>query len=448
MGLSVNPAKASFSLSGADVEPVHWAWALAGPKERRAYYLDLGRACYRRKILELAAGIGVDGRPLRPVKPSSRPDRATGPPLSPHEAASRFQRYLVKQPFADPTRCTLYWTQGWAKVVRGHMVGWGHLPVRDVVGLTKRHVREAVAEARAAWALRHGVEPPPKAPKRATKRPGPTTAAELVQRYPHLAQFGPVAEGRPGPGPRPGKRGGPGRPPPPRPKPVSPPVTPTVNSWTPRPAADFRAIDPERADQWAAKKYARWASSLDDEERGALKGYATTDYAWLNRLRRGEPWEQVRANPLAFAPEGMSEERARARLHAVEAALARARVPEPIVVWRGVKDRKGLLGAIRLEDLEPGTAIVEDAIVSTSLDKEIGTQFAAPRKLFGDNLLMKIHVPKAARAGYLNAAGVAKFEFAKELTFAPGTRYRVVDRETAKDELGATIDVLVVEVEP
>lgn len=169
MPLTVNARKASFSLAGPDVEPEHWSWALASPAERRAYYLTLGRACIRRKLLELRAGIGVDGRPLKPVKPESRPDGARGQPLSPHDAASRFQRWL--RMFAAVDRCTLYWTNLWSRAVRGHMVGWGHLPVRNVVGLTRRHVREAVTEARAGWAKMHGLATPP--PAKAPRPPRP-----------------------------------------------------------------------------------------------------------------------------------------------------------------------------------------------------------------------------------------------------------------------------------
>ncbi len=231
--------------------------------------------------------------------------------------------------------------------------------------------------------------------------------------------------------------------------PASTPGTrPGKKPFSPKPDSHFRAIDPEKADDRLAKPYAGWAESLDDREREALKGYATTDYAWMNRLRRGDPWDQVKANKLAFVPDGMTEAEARARIRSIDAALSRARVPEPMVAWRGIKDRKGLLGTVKFEDLAPGTLLTEDAITSTSLDKDLGTQFAAPRQIFPDNLLLRIHVPKDARAGYLNAADVAKYTDAKELTFAPGTRYRVVRRETAPDEAGGRLDVLVVEVEP
>lgn len=154
MPLTVNEVRSSFSLSGSDVTPNHWAWDMAGPTRRKDYFQTLGQACYRRKIRELQAGVGVDGQKLKPVQPRSRPDRATGPPLSPHEASSRFQRYL--RVFAAADRCTLYWAAGWSKVVRGHRVGWGHLPIRDVVGLTQRHYREAVFEAQATWTAPFG----------------------------------------------------------------------------------------------------------------------------------------------------------------------------------------------------------------------------------------------------------------------------------------------------
>lgn len=155
MPLTVNEARDSFSLAGRDVEPLDPYWPHLPASEHLAYYRILGEKARHRKLRELDAGVGVNGRRLASVKPESRRDGGSGPPLSPHNAASRFQRYLRVHVAVD--RCVLYWGYGWRKVVRGHRIGWGALPIRDVVGLTKRDFAAAVAEARSEWAQRNGM---------------------------------------------------------------------------------------------------------------------------------------------------------------------------------------------------------------------------------------------------------------------------------------------------
>lgn len=154
MPLTVNERKASFTLKGPDCEPDHWAWEFASPAERIAYFKRLGEHCVRELRTQLRLGRDAKGKPFAPLR-NPRPDGATGKPLVPHHAESRFSKYLSV--FAAVDRTTIYWGRGWAKFVRWHREGAGRLPPRDAVGLSPHRYRKVVAEARAVWARLNGL---------------------------------------------------------------------------------------------------------------------------------------------------------------------------------------------------------------------------------------------------------------------------------------------------
>jgi hypothetical protein len=154
MPLSVNEGKASFTLAGADFEPANDpAWRLASEGLRRAYWAHVGRLAVYFKRDELRRGLDAAGGKLARIK-QPRPDGADGPPLSPHYAESRFLRYCQVRTTARSA--TIFWGSGWAKVVGYHARGAGHLPVRDVIGLTRASQRKLAEHARLWWLRAHG----------------------------------------------------------------------------------------------------------------------------------------------------------------------------------------------------------------------------------------------------------------------------------------------------
>lgn len=221
MPLVVNADKANFRISGADFEP--WrdeAWQRAGTEERRQYWDKVGELAFHEKKKELRRGIDIHGKRLKPIK-YRRPDGSTGPPLSPHQPNSRFQRNLSWANGANG--CTVFWQGGWSRIVGAHASGYGNLPVRDVVGLTVASQARVKEGARLWWSNRHGVirwkpgpkptgggatgpaMPTPRRPQPApTIRPPiaarPATERELIRKYPYLSRYlrpDPFAKRRP-----------------------------------------------------------------------------------------------------------------------------------------------------------------------------------------------------------------------------------------------------------
>jgi hypothetical protein len=185
---TVTAADLRIVLTGAEFEPTGPAWDRATEAERRAYWRRLAEIAYFLKRQEIARGIGADGRKLPPVKPESRPDRAKGPPLAPHQAESRTARLLAYSSTA--TGATLYWRasgrRSWAEILGYHARIEGHVegaPLRDTLGISPRGRARGIAQARDWWAAWHGIPPArmPRAPilrpPVPTVRPRPTVAA-------------------------------------------------------------------------------------------------------------------------------------------------------------------------------------------------------------------------------------------------------------------------------
>jgi hypothetical protein len=124
------------------------AIAAARPDQVRAAITQLGQFAYYAKQDEIRRGIGVDGKPFKPVKPASRPDGAKGKPLDPHYADSRTMRLLAVH--EDGKGVTLFWRghgrKSWTTILGYHADGLVRgAPVRDTIGLSPRG-RAKVAE--------------------------------------------------------------------------------------------------------------------------------------------------------------------------------------------------------------------------------------------------------------------------------------------------------------
>lgn len=144
----------NIQLRGPEFEPKHPSWRKTTKSEREAMWRKIGefaRAAYRAQLLR---GEGADGRKLAPVKPASRPDHATGPPLDPHRSHSR--TYDLVSIHATDHGCTLYWKadagQSWTKILSYHADGLVRgAPVRDVIGLSPRAARQVKKRTATYW---------------------------------------------------------------------------------------------------------------------------------------------------------------------------------------------------------------------------------------------------------------------------------------------------------
>ena len=148
-------AAKNIPIEGPRFEPDDDVWRRASDAVRRTFWRRLGEFAMGVKRDEIRRGIGVDGQPLAPVLPASRPDGATGKPLDPHYGESRTSRLLAVS--ATATGSKVYWRASgrvsWATILGYHADGVVHgAPIRDTIGLSPAGWRRVEAQARALWA--------------------------------------------------------------------------------------------------------------------------------------------------------------------------------------------------------------------------------------------------------------------------------------------------------
>jgi hypothetical protein len=141
-------------LTERDLAPPDLSWQRASEAQRRAFYHRAGQLAVYYLRQQLRRGLDKDGNRLAPVKPSSRPDGATGQPLDPHYAESRSWRNLSFSVNAGGV--TLWWRGGWGRILGFHGEGAVRgAPVRDIRGLSPASMRKLKADLLLWWRHRH-----------------------------------------------------------------------------------------------------------------------------------------------------------------------------------------------------------------------------------------------------------------------------------------------------
>jgi hypothetical protein len=136
---------------GAPVDSLGWRTAPAS--QREAFLREAGRVAVELLRGQLARGLDKDGRRMPPRKVRRLPDGARGPVLSPHQAASRAQKWI--RVAVGRGHVTLYWSHGFGRIIgfQGDGLVKG-APARDVRGLSPRSMAELQAHMGRWWAAR------------------------------------------------------------------------------------------------------------------------------------------------------------------------------------------------------------------------------------------------------------------------------------------------------
>jgi hypothetical protein len=166
------------------------------------------------------------------------------------------------------------------------------------------------------------------------------------------------------------------------------------------------------ADAWVAEHFGGWVEGLSSDERSALLEYKGVGYRDLNEELRG----------------GDLSDWGRRQVAALDAAIGRAIVPEPLVAFRAVRDT-GLSDEI---DYLWGAEIPEPAYLSTALVVEMAESFFPEVEPgdYADHVLLEITVPAGASAAPLD---LVREMGETELLLPRGTRLRVEDIVSAED---------------
>lgn len=133
----------------------------------------------------------------------------------------------------------------------------------------------------------------------------------------------------------------------------------------------------DRAREWLRETFSSWEESLTDAEREAVRRYKGDDYEQVNDALRNR--------------EGLDEDLL-AVVEDLDVALERMRVPESVVVYRGIDDSS----ADVISELQPGFTREEMAYASTSLLRQVTEYFLDRAEV---PVLQQILIPGGATVG-------------------------------------------------
>ena len=146
-------------------------------------------------------------------------------------------------------------------------------------------------------------------------------------------------------------------------------------------ARDDPARPTRKLNGWGKDRWAAWAKSTTDPERQAIKYYMKDGYKVINA--------RLRAGPLGDAADAVSR---------IDSALAKGKVPEDVVVYRGIPSasKLGLGGG----EASVGAIIHDDGFMSVSLHGDATSRFSGR-----DGAILRFTLPGGTPGAYLAAAG-------------------------------------------
>lgn len=156
---------------------------------------------------------------------------------------------------------------------------------------------------------------------------------------------------------------------------------------------------------WGDEHFGGWADELNENERQAVASYKDQLFDVVNSdLRGGAP---------------LSSEIDRA-VTEIDSALAKGRLPESIVAYRGLSTVEGM-------DLRVGGTISDNAFVSTSLRRRTAEGYAGQ-----DGALIQVHIAQGTEGAYVGAISGGHSEF--ELLLGRDAEFRIREIIPAGDD--------------
>lgn len=190
----------------------------------------------------------------------------------------------------------------------------------------------------------------------------------------------------------------------------------------------FRTADEIEA--WGEQGWGEWLRGLDRKEARALTAYTRNEYEFVNEMLRREMFTST-------DPDIYVDPTFRETAQLLDQALARARVPENVTVYRGMRIPR-MYDMIREGMLPIGQRMFDRAYISTSLSRTLAKGFAnssvpdLPPSTH--RILVTIDVPAGSAGAYIQKLSRGSAEPEHELLLPRECRFVVKGYEMMVDE--------------
>lgn len=169
-------------------------------------------------------------------------------------------------------------------------------------------------------------------------------------------------------------------------------------------------------DKWGKENFTKWKDGLDQAEKKALLQYAGPMFFDSNSaLRSGES-----------VPEKWKES-----VEALDRAIDKSTIPEDIVSYRGLWLDGKEQSKKFIEKFVPGAVLSDPGFMSTSINREIASDFGGEQ--LGSGIVIELRIPKGTKGAYMDVLPEnAKHFKQNEVLLGRGTKFKVVSVEKGK----------------
>lgn len=170
-----------------------------------------------------------------------------------------------------------------------------------------------------------------------------------------------------------------------------------------------RFADRQSADEWLTITFEPWAAGLTDAQRQAVNAYKFDAFEEINPALR-----------IGLDPDSYYEQ----LIEDLDSALARFRLPEPIVVYRGFVD-------LAVREAPVGSKFVDFAFFSTSLLRSVAEGLISV-EAESERALGELVIPGGVEIGaFVGAPDLVRQMDEAEVLLPRASRFRITGRHAA-----------------
>lgn len=169
-------------------------------------------------------------------------------------------------------------------------------------------------------------------------------------------------------------------------------------------------------DKWGKENFSSWEKGLSKEEKKALLQYAGPMFFDTNSSLRSD---------------GSVPEKWKDSVKNLDAAIEKSTIPNDIVAYRGLWLDGKEQSQKFVEKFVPGAILSDPGFMSTSINREIASDFGGEK--LGSGIVIEIKVPKGSKGAYMDVLPEnAKHFKQNELLLPRGAKFKVVSVEKGK----------------
>ncbi len=181
--------------------------------------------------------------------------------------------------------------------------------------------------------------------------------------------------------------------------------------------------------EWAYHAFYEWGAELSDQEVRALKALGGYDYKALHAYLRKHG-----ASGNSYASQGGAGRSLVATVNTIDSALARGTIDRDVELFRATRQPFGKNAAEAASAERAVSTFTDAAYTFASLDPGVA-KWWNEMSLNGQGQVVKIDVPRGARAAYLDVEQLFPYRGCQEIVLPRGSTFEVVSTSSQEEDM-------------